>query len=172
MTKIVEFERKRFFSHFIWFCPLAFSIHLMEKSNGFSTWVKTVLEGRIDLQFFYINSVIFFAVLLILCSIASQQRATWSTFLLFFWIGRQQFWNFIFHFYTQVQFNAYSPGYFTAILLYFPLYTYLSYLCLRENFLTWRLWLFSFLLSGLAMLFSIWAGLYHFGAIPWDKWLP
>jgi hypothetical protein len=144
----------------------------MEKSNGFSTWVATVLEGQMDVLFFYINNAIFFAVLLILCSIASQQRTTWSTFLLFFWMGGQQFWDFIFHLYTQVQFNAYSPGYFTAILLYFPIYTYLSYVCLRENFLTWKRWLVCFLLSGVGKIFSIWAGLYHFGAIPWDKWLP
>jgi len=134
---VISLERKYFFSRLLWLFPAAFLLHVLEESTVFSNWVTNVLGGTISIQAFYLNNAIFFAILTGLCAIASRQQAVWSTFLLFFWVSGQQFWNFIFHIYTQFQFNAYSPGYFTAILLYWPVYAYLSYLCLRERFLPW-----------------------------------
>lgn len=168
---IVAYERENFFSRLIWLFPVAFLFHIIEESHGFTDWVTNVLQGQMDVRIFYVNNAAFMAVLLTLCFIANRQQAVWSTFLLFFWVSAQEFWNFMFHIYTQVQFNAYSPGYFTAILLYLPTYFYLSYLCLRERFLSAKLWLCCFVFSPIGMGFTIWAGLYHFGSVPWDKWL-
>lgn len=166
------FEREKFFSILIWLFPIVYVFHIIEESNGFAYWVTNVLGGQMTLKPFLINNSIFMIVLLSLCFISRRQKKVWSTFLLFFWTSAQEFWNFIFHIYTTIQFHAYSPGYFTAILLYLPVYFYLSYICLREKFLTWQLWLTAFILSSTAMAFTIWAGLYHFRNIPWEKWIP
>ncbi len=164
-------ERQNFFTKLIWLFPIVYVFHIIEESNGFADWVTNVLGGEMTIKPFLINNSIFMIVLLILCFIAMHQQKMWSTFLLFFWVSAQEFWNFIFHIYALFKFHAYSPGYFTAILLYFPVYFYLSYLCLREKFLTWQLWIIAFVLSAAAMAFTIWAGLYHLKNIPWHKWI-
>lgn len=165
------FEREKFLTRLIWLFPIAYVFHIAEESNGFANWVTNVLGGQMTIKPFIINNSIFMLVLLTLCFTAARKQESWSTFLLFFWVSAQEFWNFIFHIYTQFKFNAYSPGYFTAILLYLPVYFYLSYICLRERFLPWRLWLIAFILSITLLAFTIWAGLYHFKSIPWNKWI-
>lgn len=167
----LSYEREKFFSRLIWLFPLAYVLHITEESHGFADWVTQVIGGKMRVSVFYINNAVFMVILLTLCTLASRKQKTWSTFLLFLWTSAQIFWNFVFHIYAEFSFNAYSPGYFTAIFLYFPVYSYLSYLCLREHFLSWPLWLTCFVVSWLGMAFTIWGGLYHFGPIPWDRWM-
>ena len=168
--KYVDFERKYFFSHLIWLFSIALLFHIVEESNGFAYWVTNVLQGEIHTFAFYRNVVMGIVMTISLCLIALSMRTSGSTFLLFLWVSAIQFWDFVFHMYAQYRFQAYSPGYFTALLLYFPLYSYLSYLSVRERFLPWYLWLFAFFAGCLLMGFIIWAGLYHLGPIPWEKW--
>ena len=106
----------------MYFFPLAFVFHVMEESNGFVYWVTNVLKGEMDVRVFYVNNAMFMLVLLGLTTLAYKKQNQLFTFLLFLWVTGQQFWNFVFHIYTQFQFNAYSPGYFTAIFLYFPIF--------------------------------------------------
>jgi hypothetical protein len=169
--KGVNYEREMYFSRLIWLFPIAYVFHIMEEAPGFAAWVTNVLGGHMEVRTFYLNNAVFMAVLLTLCYLANRIRKPWSTILLFLWVSAQEFWNFVFHIYAEFRFNAYSPGYFTAIFLYFPVYAYLTYLALREMFLRWGQWILCFVISSFGMFFTIWAGLYHFLPIPWNRWV-
>lgn len=167
---MLEFENS-FYKKLIWLFPVAFFFHVIEESNGFAYWVTNVLQGQMEISLFYINNAGFMVVLIGLTLFAAKKQNSLSVFLLFLWVSGQQFWNFVFHIYTQYKFNAYSPGYFTAIFLYFPLYLYMTYLALRDNHIKFQHWIICFVLGAFGMVFTIWSGLYHFGTVPWDKWI-
>ncbi|MBI3395920.1 MAG: HXXEE domain-containing protein [Spirochaetia bacterium] len=168
---MIQFEREHFFSRLIWLFPAAFAVHIVEESLGFSEWVTNVLQGQMNVSLFYINNAGFMVVLFTLTALAARKRAGWSTFLLFLWVSGQQFWNFVFHIYSEAHFHAHSPGYFSAIFLYFPIYLYLSYLAVREKYLKPAPLLVAFAAGAFGMWFTIWSGLYHFESFPWSKWI-
>ena len=168
--KYVDFEREYFFSLLIWLFPIAVLFHVIEELNGFAYWVTNVLQGEMHIHAFYRNIVIGIIITIILCHITFFTRTAGATFLLFLWVSAIQFWDFVFHMYAQYRFQTYSPGYFTAVLLCLPIYSYLSYLSMRERFLPWYLWLFAFVAGCFLMGFMIWAGIYQLGPIPWEKW--
>ena len=169
--KFVEFEREQFFSRLIWLVPIFYLFHIIEEFNGFADWVTNVIGGEITVSVFLRNNAVFMAITIALCLLAYFKRKQWATALFFFWATGLMFWNYLFHMYAQYRFHAYSPGYFTGTFLYLPTAYYLSYLGLRERFLPWYLWLIVFVVAGLVMIFSLWGLLYHFGAIPWEKWI-
>ncbi len=164
-------EREHF-HHLIWLFPAAFALHITEESNGFARWVTDVLRGEMDVRAFYVNNAGFMALLIGLTWLASRKRAAWAYGLLFAWTSAQEFGNALFHLYTQVVFGAYSPGLFTAMLLYLPVYLYLSYLAFRESFLPRWYWAPAVIFGACLMAFVVWAGLYHFTTPPWCRWVP
>ncbi len=165
-----SYEREHYWQ-FLWLFPAVFAVHVVEESLGFARWVEEILQGQIQISAFYINNAGFMVVLIGLTALASRKKTTWALALLFFWVSGQQFWNFMFHMYTQFRFRHYSPGYFTALFLYFPLYLYLSYLALRERFLPGWILACAFAAGAFGMWFTIWAGLYHFAPFPWNRWI-
>ena len=168
-ARITGWERAHFFDRLLWLFPLTFLFHIYEESHGFYNWVTVTLGGHMLERLFYINNAAFVLLSCGLCWLCAHTRKPWALFLLFFWVGAQTFWDAVFHIYEEYHLNTYSPGYFTAIYLYLPAYGYLSYLVMRERFLSPVLWLPAFLISPLALLFTIWAGLYHFQPLPWAR---
>ena len=168
----IAFERKSFYTRLIWLFPIIFVFHITEESNGFPQWATNVLGGQFSGMPFLVNNSIFMLINIACCYLAMKTQKSWTVFILFFWEAAQEFWNFVFHVYCQFQFNTYSPGLFTAIFLYFPVFFYLSYLCLRDKHLSWQLWLTAFITSTSALVLVTWGGLYHFGHISFDKWIP
>jgi hypothetical protein len=165
-----QWERSHFYGRLLWLFPAIYCFHVLEESNGFAGWVNSALHGRFSALLFYLANAWFMVVLLALTRLVSRRRTPASVGLLFFWASGQFFWDAVFHVYAENHFAAYSPGYFTAVFLYVPVYVYLSSLALREGFLTLRGWLLG-LLGGLFVLgLVIWAGLYRFGSIPWALW--
>ena len=164
---VTEWERNHFYDWLLWLFPLTFLCHIYEESHGFFNWVTYKLGGHMAEKMFYINNACFVLLSLLLCWLCGRIRKPWPLFILFFWVGAQEWWDAIFHIYEEYHLNTYSPGYFTSIFLYLPCYCYLSYLLIRERFLNCYLWLLTFLISPLALLFTIWAGLYHFQSVPW-----
>ncbi|APR75391.1 Hypothetical protein A7982_00737 [Minicystis rosea] len=168
---LAAWERQYFF-RLIWLFPAAFALHITEESLGFPRWVTQVLGGSMDVRAFYVNNAVFMLILVSLCALAARTRARWAVALLYLWTTAQELCNALFHLYTQVVFNAYSPGLFTAMLLYIPVNGYLIYLALRERMLP-RLFMPIALVIGAAMMaFVVWAGLYHFTTPPFCKWAP
>jgi len=168
---ICDWERKNFYGRLLWLFPLAYLFHVLEEASGFSLWVAQVIGGQIGQGRFYLTNGIVMLALLGLCCLASRRKDRPSTFLLFWWVSGQLFWNFVFHLYAQIRFSTYAPGVWTATFLYFPLYLYLSYLALRESYLGWKGWAGGLALGAVGMGIVVWANLYHFGAIPWSAWI-
>lgn len=152
--------------------PAIFALHIVEESRGFPRWVSGVLHGELEVSAFYVNNAAFMIVLLGLCLVSLRTRSRAALWALFLWTSGQQLCNAVFHVYTQVVFNAYSPGIFTAVFGYVPVYTYLTYLVLRERLLPGWFLPVGLLLGAVGMWFTIWAGLYHFGPFPVCRWAP
>lgn len=152
--------------------PAAFALHVAEESLGFPHWVSHVLHGEIGGAAFYINNAAFMLVLCGLCFVCLRTRSRAALWALFLWVSGQQLCNTVFHVYTQVVFHAYSPGLFTAVFGYVPVYTYLTYLVLRERLLPRWFLPIGLVVGAVGMWFTIWAGLYHFGPFPTCRWAP
>jgi Protein of unknown function with HXXEE motif len=166
-----DWERAHFY-RLIWLFPAVYVFHISEEGLGFPRWVTNVLHGAMNVRAFYVNNAVFMAILLALCALATRTRARWALWLLFIWAAAQEFCNAVFHVYSQVVFKAYSPGLFTAVFLYIPTFGYLTYLVLRERLLPRWFLVPALSVGALGMAFTIWAGLYHFGAVPWCQWAP
>jgi len=152
--------------------PAIFALHIVEESLGFPRWVGGVLHGEISVSSFYVNNAGFMAVLLTLCFVCLRTRSRAALWALFLWVSGQQLFNAVFHVYTQVVFNAYSPGLFTAVFGYVPVFTYLTALVLRQRLLPWWFLPIGLVVGAAGMWFTIWAGLYHFAAFPTCRWAP
>lgn len=160
-----------FFTRLIWLFPAAFFIHFLEEMRGFSYWVNKTLGGSATMKGFLISNAIFMIILLTLCIMATRIQKTWATFLLFLWVGAQQYGNFVFHFYSLLAFGVYSPGIVSAVFIYNPLYLLLGYFAIRDRHLTLRAFLLSTVIGIPAMFLFALINIYRFGTIPWDKWL-
>jgi hypothetical protein len=164
-------ERANFF-RLIWLFPAVFVAHMLEERPGFSRWVTEVLGGRMDVRSFDVNHAVYMTLLLGLCAAAARTRATWALWLLLLWTTGQYFWDTVVHVYTQVVFGAYSPGIFTAVFGYLPVWCYLTYLVLRERLLPrWSLPV-ALVAGALGIALMIKAVLYDFGEVPWCRWAP
>jgi Protein of unknown function with HXXEE motif len=158
--------------HLIWLFPAVYAVHVTEESLGFPRWVTTVLGGDMDVRAFYVNNAGFMVLMIGLCALAAWKRAPWAYGALFVWTTGQQLCNAVFHVYAQIVFNAYSPGVVSAVFGYVPVYGYLTYLAVRERL--FPRWLIPIALAAgaIGMVFTVWAGLYHFGPMPGCRWAP
>jgi hypothetical protein len=170
MNTATTFEREKYFTRLIWFFPLVYALHITEESHGFTEWVNNVLGGHMTMRPFLINNAVFMSINLSCCAWANRAQTRRATFVLFLWMSAQEYWNFVSHIYAEFRFNAYSPGYFTAIFLYLPTFCYLSYVALRERYIGWKAWLLAFALGPVFLGLTIWGGLYHFNPFPWAQW--
>jgi len=110
-------------------------------------------------------------ILIGLCALAFKSRNGVAIAVLFLWVSIQQFGNFVFHLYTQLAFNTYSPGVISAILLYYPIYLYVGFVAVRDKHLSMRFFVVCTLLGPILMCLFAWANIYHFGLVPWKLWL-
>lgn len=156
----------------IWLFPLAFVLHCLEEGPGFSHWVEHTLHGQLSWWQWFWNNVGFMTVLVTLCAVATVTRARWATVALFVWTAGQVFWNFVFHLYTEIHFDAYSPGLVTACVLYYPLYLALAYRALRDGYLSLQHVVVAMIAGATGLVLTIWIGLYQLGAFPLASWLP
>jgi hypothetical protein len=160
------------FFRLLWLFPLAFLLHVIEEARGFPTWVADVLHGSISRSAFLVNNAVFMIVLVAACTYAARARSRLAVMLLLVWTSGQMFWNFVFHLYTDLHFDAYSPGLVSAVLLYYPLYLFLAARAHRERLVSSRMLAIAFVAGLPGMLVAIWGGLYGFGAVPCAHWIP
>ncbi len=151
------------FQKVIWLLPLAYAVHIVEEYvGGFPDWVTDVVRGSMDNRAFALNNALFMVILLGLTVWTSRTRSQFATFLLLTWASANIFWDFLFHLFTTVFLDRYSPGLITAVLLYYPLALFVGWRVLREHRLS-RGQLADALIIGAALLgFVAWYGLFHF----------
>lgn len=151
------------FRRIIWIMPAAFALHIGEEFvGGFARWVTEVVGGTMDVPAFLINNAGFMAVLIALTAWAALRPSALSAFLLITWASANLFWDFLFHLITTAAYDHYSPGLFTASLLYYPISLVIGAIAWKEGVLPRAGFIASTALGAGLMGFVIWAGLFHF----------
>lgn len=151
------------FRRMIWAMPAAFALHIGEEFiGGFARWVTETVGGSMDTIAFLANNAAFMAVLVGLTAWTARRPDGWAAFLLIIWASANLFWDFLFHLVTTAAFDRYSPGLFTASLLYYPLSVVIGWLAVRENILSRAGFAAAVSFGAALMGFVIWYGLFHF----------
>lgn len=151
------------FERFLWAMPVAYAIHIPEEFlSGFPAWMAKHMHASMDAQGFVLNNALFMAILLSLSLWASKTRSALPAFVFLSWASGNLFWNFIFHLWTTVQADSYSPGLVSATLLYYPISIWAGVLAVKQHRLTRGAVLGAFTIGAALMLFVIWAGLWQF----------
>ncbi|MBI2239825.1 MAG: HXXEE domain-containing protein [Magnetospirillum gryphiswaldense] len=155
--------RRPTFEQFLWVMPAAYAIHIPEEFlTGFPAWMATHMHASMDAQGFMLNNALFMAILLSVSLWASKTRSALPAFVHLSWASGNLFWNFIFHLWTTVQADSYSPGLVSATLLYYPISIWAGVLAVKERRLTPGAVFGAFAIGAGLMLFVIWAGLWRF----------
>jgi hypothetical protein len=123
----------------VWLFPSAFVLHVLEEAPGFTAWVNRYASDRYTPDDFVRNNaaglVLFFLATLLV------SRVTKRSVVFFYYsivLTQQALVNTLFHAGTTVVFGAYSPGVVTSLLVFLPLWYYLTLLALEEGLLTKR----------------------------------
>ena len=103
---VTEWERNHFYDWLLWLFPLTFLCHIYEESHGFFNWVTYKLGGHMAEKMFYINNACFVLLSFLLCWLCGRIRKPWPLFILFFWVGAQEWWDAIFHIYEEYHLNT------------------------------------------------------------------
>lgn len=151
------------FERFLWAMPAAYALHICEEfGTGFPAWMNQHMHASMTNTMFLLDNALFMAILLSLSAWASLSTSRLSAFLFLGWASGNLFWNFIFHLATTLIADSYSPGLVTASLLYYPISIWAGVLAVRDGRLNLAGVIGSFAIGGGAMMFVIWAGLWHF----------
>lgn len=151
------------FERFLWVMPAAYAIHIPEEFlTGFPAWMAQHMHAAMDTQGFLLNNALFMTILLSLSLWAARTRTALSAFMFLSWASGNLFWNFIFHLWTTVQADSYSPGLVSAALLYYPISVWAGVLAVKDKRLPVGGVLAAFAVGAALMLLVIWAGLWQF----------
>lgn len=158
----VQMQRLKF-EQFLWLMPAAYAVHIPEEYlTGFPAWMSEHMQASMDDQGFLLNNALFMAILLSLSFWASRTRTALPAFVFLSWASGNLFWNFIFHLWTTVLADSYSPGLVSAVLLYYPLPVIGAVLAVRQGRLSPGSVAGAFAIGAALMLFVIWSGLWQF----------
>lgn len=143
--------------------PIAYALHIVEEcAGGFAGWVTHVVGGSMSGIAFAANNAAFMLILVGLTTWTAFTRSGLAAFLLVLGASANLFWDFLFHLFTTVAFDRYSPGLLTAVLLYFPISVAVGAAALRDRVLGLRAFSIAVALGAGLMGFVIWYGLFHF----------
>ncbi|HYK87558.1 MAG TPA: HXXEE domain-containing protein [Acidobacteriota bacterium] len=133
----------------VWLFPIAYALHILEEAPQFPSWAQRYAsQAFTPRDFLTINSVgIALAVLYAL--LISRYPRKWSV-ILFFSLGLApgMFFNILFHVGATAAYGVYCPGLITALVIYPPVFVFLSRLAYQEHFLTGRTSLMAFAFAG------------------------
>jgi Protein of unknown function with HXXEE motif len=143
--------RRLGFRQAMWLFPVAFALHVTEEAPGFTAWVERYASGRYTQADFVINNSL---------GLVFTVSATWMVWrfannrlALFVYysavLTQQALFNTLFHAVATVAFGAYSPGVATGLILFLPIWYYLTRVALREGLLTRRTALVACVIGGL-----------------------
>ena len=117
--------------------PAAFAAHVLEEAPGFTRWAQEHASERYSRADFARNNTVGLALTAggTLLVLRSSSR---SVFLVYYSVvlSQQALFNTAFHAGTTVAWRAYSPGLFTSLALFLPLWLGATRSGLREGLLT------------------------------------
>ena len=144
---LVELLRGLPFRQAVWLFPLATALHFLEEAPHFADWAgRYALTGYTHQRWRRIHGLgMVFAVAF--CGLASMFPNRAVVFLFFALCFSEIVLNGLFHVGATALSGVYCPGLITALILYLPLFWYLSQVAYREGLLTNTLGVVAFLIA-------------------------
>ena len=146
-NRLVESLRGLLFHQAVWLFLLATALHFLEEAPHFVGWAsKYAWHGYTHQRWRRIHGLgMVFTIAF--CALASIFPNRYVAFLLFALCLSESVLNSLFHLGATVFSGVYCPGLITDLLVYPPLYWYLSQLAYREGLLTNTLGVVAFLIA-------------------------
>jgi hypothetical protein len=147
INRVFELLRALPFRQAVWLFPLATALHFLEEAPHFADWKgKYARPGYTHQRWRRIHGLgMVFAVAF--CGLASMFLNRAVVFLFFALCFSESVLNGLFHVGATALSGVYCPGLITALVLYPPLFWYLSQVAYRESLLTNTLGVVAFLIA-------------------------
>jgi hypothetical protein len=148
INRLVELLGALPFRLAVWLFPFATALHFLEEAPHFANWAsKYALPSYTRQRWRRIHGLgMLFAIAF--CELASIFPNRYVVFLFFALCLSESVLNTLFHVGATAFSGVYCPGLITALVLYPPLFWYLSEIAHREGLLTNTLGLVAFLIAG------------------------
>jgi Protein of unknown function with HXXEE motif len=133
----------------VWLFPIAFTLHVLEELPRFTVWAQTYASPMFT-QTDYLRIHIAGGICAFIAAAVVWRfpnRIVVFAFLTFMFTP-SLFFNTLFHAGATLYFRAYCPGVLTALIVYLPLYGYVSVLANRSGVIGARTGLVSFVTAG------------------------
>lgn len=120
----------------VWF-PVAFAAHVYEEWSRFPTWAQRHASSAYTRRDYWITHLVGLLIAVLAPVLWWSLPSSGLAFVLFtFVLIPSMGWNALFHAGATVAYRAYCPGVVTAVGLYLPLLSVLSFVVLREGVLS------------------------------------
>ncbi len=147
---IAQFLSRLTFREAVWLFPFVFTLHVLEELPQFTTWAQrhaSTASTRIDYIKIHLAGIVTAFIAAAVIWYFPKRTVLFIFFTFVF--SPAIFYNTLFHAGATAYFGVYCPGLLTALVLYVPLYCFVSTLAFREGLLSNRLGLISFVIAGL-----------------------
>ena len=147
INRLVELLGALPFRQAVWLFPFATALHFLEEAPQFANWAtKYALPSYTRQRWRRIHGLgMVFAIAF--CALASIFPNRYVVFLFFALCLSESVLNGLFHVGATAFSGVYCPGLITSLVLYPPLFWYLSQIAYREGLLTNTLGLVAFLIA-------------------------
>ena len=147
---IAQFLSRLTFREAVWLFPLVFTLHVLEELPQFTNWAQRYASPAFTRTDYIKIHLAGIAVAFMAAAVIwyFPNRIVLLVFFTFIFTPAI-FYNTLFHAGATAYFGVYCPGLLTAVVLYVPLYGWISTLAFREGLLSSRLGLISLVVAGL-----------------------
>lgn len=135
------------FHQAVWLFPFATALHFLEEAPHFADWASKYTLPIYNHQRWRRIHGLGMVLAIAFCALASIFPNRYVVFLFFALCLSESVLNSLFHVGATAFSGVYCPGLITALLVYPPLYWYLSQLAYRDGLLTNTLGLIAFLIA-------------------------
>lgn len=133
---IGDFVRALDFRHAVWLFPCATALHFLEEAPRFATWAHRYAAPKYTRAHWAKVHSVGLAYATVFSTVVSAFPNRWTVFLFFALCLTESVLNTLFHAGTTAAYGVYSPGLISSLVIYVPLYWYLTGLAYREHLLT------------------------------------
>jgi hypothetical protein len=130
---------KMTFRDAVWLFPAAFVLHVLEEWPRFTHWAKRYASDLFTQRDYDVIHLAGIVIAIAFTSIVWRFPNRWVAFVFFaFVFAPSVFFNTLFHAGATIFTREYCPGVITALILYLPVFFFVSRLAWRENLLDLR----------------------------------
>ena len=150
----------------VWLFPLATALHFLEEAPGFTRWASRYASPRFTFAHWARVHALGLAYALVCTALVWRFPNRTMVFLFFALCLTESVFNTVFHLAASAASRTYVPGLITALVLYPPLFWYLSRLAHREGLLEMLPGAAAFALAGVVHAFDVSNNVF-FDRSPW-----